>query len=77
MTTFVLEPDYYDHLVNAAALQRVEWSEEIRTHNGVNYVKVVGTLNGEHYDTHYECNLTRRATEAEIIDFINVVFAYN
>ncbi|UHD87293.1 hypothetical protein [Vibrio phage D4] len=72
-----LSQDAYDHLVNAASLTRVEWTEEVREVNGVKYIKVVGTLNGKHFDTYYECNLTRRESEEAILEWIYEVFADN
>lgn len=72
--TFMSQDDY-DHLVNGASLERVEWSEEVREHKGVKYVVSTGMFQGEHYQTFYECNLTRRSTEAELIEWIEEVFA--
>lgn len=70
--------DYeFDALYNASAVahMNVKTTETVKCINGVNYVKRDFTLDGKEYKPpQFECNLTIKNTEEEIISWIKTVF---
>lgn len=59
----------------AVAHMNVETVETVKSINGVNYVKRDFILNGSEYKpSYFECNLTVKSTEEEIVSWIKNVF---